>query len=501
MKHALLAAAIAIAAVTSVRAQDAVQIVEAPLAALDGDWVPSDCGGAPDLTATEAGQALTFQWTDTTGLSNVEIDLRIKWRHHAARPCAVRLNGMLLGALAEPVLVLKCEEGSVYETQHLLAIPADLYAANGLNKFELIFVGDRGESVGVCDDGFALRFEIRAVPSPIIEREVQVVEASLASLGGTFLGNDCGGGLNLSAYEAGQEITFSFTDTTGYAEVDLHLEINWRHHRGPTCEVFLNGVSLGRLDQPVATFECLKDVFYPTLHVLRIPSGTYVAGGANSFRLVYRGGENESVGICDGLHGAALKFMIHAASEGAPPPPRTDPMYPQGLTLYDLTTGIVLAPGVAIPSANLQIMAILNDADADYAALEIEIQNVGLPFAGVPFIQTVGVMPGGRAFAILPALGPGLWQIQVRTIDQRGSTSEWVRVETVIEVREDASGRRTYVGVQRSSVVDDAGKVVILRPEGGSSSGGSCSAGAASGRSALLVIFGALILMGAARLR
>ncbi|HEU4339487.1 MAG TPA: hypothetical protein VFS19_05425, partial [Planctomycetota bacterium] len=261
----------------------------------------------------------------------------------------------------------------------------------------------------------------------------------------------------------------------------------------------------GALDLP-PTFECLDDVFYPTLHHFRLPEGAYFPDEVNRFTLTMFAASTlgASVGICEPPgHAVAMRFFVRPYVDERER--RNAPTYPQAVVLMDVTTGTILRPGVAIDSPDLQIMAVLADPDGDMAALEIEYQLVGSDEIGTMTIQSQQFEPGTQVVVQLPSLGPGLWLIRVRAIDSTGEVSPWVPVDPVIRVAR-FGVQQTYTGVSRAEVEDalrvipiDSGISLEVRDSG--SGGGACSAGARFGTDGVLAGIAVLILIGAARRR
>ncbi len=326
---------------------------------------------------------------------------------------------------------------------------------------------------------------------------VQIVEAPLYALGGDWELGNLGESPDLTATGQGKVLTYAWMDETGLADVEIQLEIHWRHHRGVPCSAYINGVFIGQLDQPQETFLVQPNVFYPTIHFLRIPAGAYSALGLNEFALMTNDArEGASVGVCEppGME-VALRFTIGAArAEEVKPPENTNPVIPQAMVLVDISTGITIQPGMIVVSVNIQIQAVLADANGGSVSLQIEIQVAGGNFTGVPTSTSEPVANGETATVPVPAYEEGEREVRARTVDSEGSASEWVPVDMVLA----ASGDSTIVrAVPLSSAPKGNGFVAM--PAGDDSSSASCSAGAASGSGALLIGLAALILIGAFR--
>jgi hypothetical protein len=328
----------------------------------------------------------------------------------------------------------------------------------------------------------------------------QIVDAPLSALGGDWAPSECADTPDLSATVQGQTLTFEWFDTTGLSDVIIELEIIWRHASAPPCVVGLNGAELGQLTHPVGELLCVSGVVYPTAHVFNSLPGNFIANGMNTLTLTMIGREG-AVGICDHPDtGRALRLVIRPGKtfeEPLPQPPQIEPEAPQAILLIDLNIGMTVEPGNTAFVIDLQIVAILADANGDSVRLEIEFQVVGSAFTGVPTTQSAPVPNGGTAAVEMPELPEGEYQTRVRAVDEKGAASEWVPVEAVLR----AVGGLTEVRAPSGNSGSQVGTPVAGSAGSDGGSVGSCSAGAAMGPGPIPMIVTALILIGAARRR
>ena len=327
------------------------------------------------------------------------------------------------------------------------------------------------------------------------QESVQLVEAPLAALGGDWELGALGESPDLTATGQGKVLSYAWMDETGLANVEIQLEIHWRHHRGEPCSASLNGVLIGQLDQPRDTLFVQPNVFYPTIHFLRIPAGAYAAFGLNTFALTTNDGrEGASVGVCEppGM-AVALRFTIRAArADSIAPPINTKPVIPQAMVVVDVSTGIIIQPGMIVISVNVQIQAVLADPNGGPVTLQIEITVAGGNSTGVPTTASEPVSSGETATVALPEAEEGEREVRARTVDSEGLASEWVPVDMVFE----SGGGMTVI---RAPAPSSMAGSELQGPTRKEARVDACSAGAAPGSGALLIVVAALVLVGAFR--